>query len=136
MTAIQDSIYLKNIKNLEDFMVKNIDVVIEKIDNEFKINESNLNNKINKIHDFPKIIDNNYIIKADLSGFKKEQIIIKLTDNILTIKCFDKKSNENGKYAISYSFLKSYNIPVNFNKKEIRGSLKNNVLKVIIPIIA
>ena len=64
-----------------------------------------------------------YRLRLDLPGFTREEIVISLEKQMLTIIA---KSEREG--AFSSSFERTYNLPKNINPNGINAKLKNGVL--------
>ncbi|MCG1012912.1 Hsp20/alpha crystallin family protein [Tepidanaerobacter sp. GT38] len=83
--------------------------------------------------------ENEYIVEADLPGYKKENIEILYEDNVLTISAkYDEVTEEKGESFIQRerrrgNYSRSIPIPSNVKDDEIRASFNNGVLKVILP---
>ena len=88
-----------------------------------------------------KVDENNSCISAKINipGMKKENISVKLHNNILTISSAEKQEKEdkeNGSYFSSStysSFSQSISLPNNVDKKNIKTNYKDGVLNIIIP---
>ena len=85
--------------------------------------------------------DNNYIVKADLPGYDKEDIKLNLKDGVLEIKAENKNENElEDKKKGTYNFERSYSgyyrkitLPENTDEEKIDAEYKNGVLKLKLP---
>ena len=83
---------------------------------------------------------NEYLLEADLPGFKKEDIDVNLENNYLTIKAERKVENEEkdkkGRYIRcerSYgSFVRSFDVP-DVDTDKITASYEDGVLKLNMP---
>jgi len=83
--------------------------------------------------------DNNIIIKSTIAGIKSEDIDISINNEMITIKGRRQQketiSEENYYYQECYwgGFSRSIILPVEIQPDEVDASLKNGVLKVILP---
>ena len=84
--------------------------------------------------------DTSYLIDVELPGLKKEDISINISDkNVLVIKGEKKKeTSENKKEVYQYEFIygafhREMSLPDNINKKDIKASCKEGILKIEIP---
>jgi HSP20 family protein len=81
----------------------------------------------------------NYYIRAELPGIKKDKIKIELENNQLRIHAVkeEEKDVENKKYhfsEISYgSFTRNFSLPNAVNSKHIKANYEDGVLNIIIP---
>ena len=80
--------------------------------------------------------DDEFIIKMELAGVKKENISIETEDDVLTIET-ERKKDDTLKYRRSemYSgkYKRSFILPDNTSVDEISASLEDGILTVIIP---
>ena len=84
--------------------------------------------------------DGNYVLQAELPGFKKEDIHIDLKDNILTISASHneekKEEDKNTKYIRkerhSASYSRSFRV-ANVLHEDIHATYNNGVLEVTFP---
>jgi len=80
-----------------------------------------------------------FIIKADLPGFKQEDVDISVTGNRLNItgKRTEEVSNETGSYhyheRVHGSFSRSFTLPNSANADQIEASLNEGVLTLRMP---
>ena len=80
----------------------------------------------------------NYIINADLPGFKKEDINLDLEDGYLTIKAFkseevnEEEDNYVRKERHSGSYSRSFYVG-DINETDIKAKYDNGVLSIVIP---
>jgi HSP20 family protein len=78
--------------------------------------------------------DQNYIIKADVPGFEKDQVNVEVQANSLIISGHNEKESEkteNQVYTRERSlsdFKRTITLPENINKDEIKAAMKNGVL--------
>ena len=86
-----------------------------------------------------KETDDKYILEIEMPGFNKEDINIKVKNNIMTIKAEhdeNKENNENERYIYSErihkSYSKSYDVS-EINSGEIKSSYTNGVLVIELP---
>jgi HSP20 family protein len=78
-----------------------------------------------------------YAIKADLPGLAKEDIDVKVENNVLTIRGTKKhevEKEEKGRYyhlERSYGeFTRSFNLPDNIDTNDVKANLQNGVLHI------
>jgi len=82
---------------------------------------------------------NNLVIEAEIPGIDKKDIDLKVEDNVLTIrgkKEFKKEEKGDNYYRVerSYgSFARSFMIPDNIDRENIKAEYKKGVLKLILP---
>ena len=105
-----------------------------------KLQKNLLNNF--SLMDFKTDIKNNgseYILEAELPGFDKDEILIDINDNYLTIKAQrkteKKESKENYFIRCERSFgalSRTFNIS-NVKSEEITAEYKNGILKLTLP---
>jgi HSP20 family protein len=78
--------------------------------------------------------DQNYVIKADVPGFEKDQVHVEVQANSLIISGRNEKETEkteNQVYSRERSlsdFKRTITLPENINKEEIKAAMKNGVL--------
>lgn len=83
--------------------------------------------------------ENEYQIKADIPGMKKEDIKISLEDNTLTISGERKEEKEEkGKNFVKKektfgSFMRSFSLPHSVDSKGIKAAYKEGVLNITVP---
>lgn len=81
----------------------------------------------------------NYVVKAELPGMKKEQIDLEVEDNVLAIKGerkFEKTDKGEDYHFVerSYgSFYRRFALPKNVDSEAIRAEYKDGVLEITIP---
>jgi HSP20 family protein len=82
---------------------------------------------------------NEIVIKAELPGMEKENVEVKLTDHMLTIKG-EKKKEEEVKEENYYrsersygSFIRTLELPADVHADKVKASFKNGVLEVRLP---
>ena len=84
--------------------------------------------------------DGKYIIKADLSGIKKEDIHVELKDGYLTlrgersIENEDKKKNHHRIERTHGTFERSFRIPEGIKEKDIHARFRDGVLELTMPV--
>jgi HSP20 family protein len=82
---------------------------------------------------------NEFIVKADVPGMKREDIKVELTDNELTIsgeRKMEKEEKEKGFYRTerSYgSFFRTITLPEGVKTKEAKAVVKDGVLEIKMP---
>ena len=82
-----------------------------------------------------------YVLEAELPGFKKEDIHVEVQDGVLTISAKheekqDEKDEKSGKYVRRERRYGSYQRSFNLNgvdAKNIQGAYENGVLKLTLP---
>ena len=83
--------------------------------------------------------DNNIIIKAELPGMDKKDIVIDLKDRVLTLKgerSFEnevKEENYHKRERAFGKFNRAFTLPVGLNPDKIKADFKDGVLKIDIP---
>ena len=82
--------------------------------------------------------ENEYIFKAAVPGFKKDEISIILDENknILTVsaqKSENKKCGKDCKIVKSFEFIEEVVIPKSIKKDKIEAKLKDGILEIKIP---
>ena len=107
-----------------------------KLSKELAIENSNDKTSISK-RPLSDIIEteNNYEVDLYLAGIKKEDVSIKVDENILTIKAERKTTDVkyNRKESFSGLYQKSFALPKNINEDDIKASFVDGILKVSIP---
>jgi HSP20 family protein len=88
----------------------------------------------NPLHD---IIENEkeYVVELALAGVKKEDISLKIDDNVLSITA-ERKENEqkyNTKQTFYGKYQKSFTLPESINTENIQAAFENGILKLNIP---
>jgi HSP20 family protein len=82
---------------------------------------------------------NDIVVKVELPGMEKENVEVKLTDHMLTIKGEKKKEQEikeENYYRSerSYgSFIRTLELPADVHADKVKASFKNGVLEVRLP---
>ncbi len=80
-----------------------------------------------------------YFVEVDLPGVKKEDIVIDVKDNILSIegeRKIQSETKENDYYKVESrygKFIRSFTLPKDIDADKISASNKNGVLEVKIP---
>ena len=80
-----------------------------------------------------------YVLKADLPGIKKEDIKVTLEDNILTVAAERKSEAETQDKQIHRSertygrYQRTLNLGANVDAGKIRANYKDGVLELIVP---
>ncbi len=83
--------------------------------------------------------DQNYIIKAELPGVKKEDIKVGVQDDVLTIsghRHYEKEEKDKKFHRIerSYgSFARSFTLPEDSDGDKVSAEFKDGMLKVLLP---
>ena len=85
-----------------------------------------------------KETDKEYIVDAEIPGFKREDIKLELDDNMLTIQAQkDENEKEEGDEFIRKEIRRSYaarSIYVgNINKEDIKAKYDNGILHIVLP---
>ena len=86
-----------------------------------------------------KETDNDFILEVAAPGKVKEDFVLSLDHDVLTISTEEKKENEEVKdnytrREFSYaSFKRSFKLPQTINKKEINATYTNGILNVVLP---
>lgn len=83
--------------------------------------------------------DKTYELQFALPGFNKEDFVIDVDDNVLTVsgeRKFEEETNEKTYRTVqtSYgSFKRSFSLPDNVNAKKIEAKYNNGILEIVIP---
>jgi len=83
--------------------------------------------------------DNDYLIELSAPGFKKDDIKIKIENDILKISSNVENNNEeekDGYYRREFyksSFERNFSLPKGINKNEISASMEDGILNVTVP---
>ena len=81
----------------------------------------------------------NYLLKANVPGFSKDQIEISATGSVLTIKGHYEKSEEKKeenhikRERVQSSFQRSVSLPLTISAEKIKASIKDGVLEISVP---
>ncbi len=79
--------------------------------------------------------ENEYVLHAELPGFEPEEIDLKLSGNVLTVRA-EHKDEQKQEGAASYrysSFHESYTLPAGVVTENIDAQYRNGVLEVHLP---
>jgi HSP20 family protein len=82
--------------------------------------------------------EDNFVIKADVPGFKSEDLKLEVKENLLILRGKrEKEKKENGKVKIferfSGEFSRSFTLPHNVDSEDIKAKLEDGVLTVKVP---
>ena len=86
--------------------------------------------------------DDEFVVKAELPEVKRDDVEIKIEDNILTIRGerkFRKDISRNNFHRVERKyglFKRSFRLPAAVNQEEIRADLKDGVLQVVLKKLA
>jgi len=81
----------------------------------------------------------NYILKSELPGMTKDEIDISIQDNVVTLKGTKKEEKEVKEDSYYHcerrfgSFQRSFELPAPIDKKKVKASYREGVLKVTLP---
>ena len=81
----------------------------------------------------------NFTIKAELPGVKKEDVSVSLEDSVLTIrgqKKYEKEEKDKKHHLVecSYgSFVRSFTLPANIKSDKIDANYKDGILSLTVP---
>ena len=79
------------------------------------------------------------IVKAELPGLERKDIVLHLENNVLTLRGerkFEKETKEENYHRIERSygnFSRSFSIPATVDEEKIRADYKDGVLKIALP---
>jgi len=79
------------------------------------------------------------IVKAELPGLERKDIVLHLENNVLTLRGerkFEKETKEENYHRIERSygnFCRSFSIPATVDDEKIRADYKDGVLKIALP---
>jgi HSP20 family protein len=101
-------------------------------------------NLLNKANNLPVVdideTDDNYMLLAEVPGFKKEEINVSLEDGKLVIKAEHEEKSEkkqNGGNILKErhygSYYRSFNFGNNINEQKISAKYEDGVLELVIP---
>jgi len=82
--------------------------------------------------------DKEYIVEAEMPGLKKEDIMIDLNDDVLTIgvDMKEEKKEDNDGYIYrerrSGSFRRSFSVP-DIRNEDVKASYKDGILTIVLP---
>ena len=83
--------------------------------------------------------DNNYVMKAELPGVKKEDIKVDIKDNVLILKAekkFEKKVEKENYISLERNYgtyTRNFTLPENMDTDHIKASFKDGVLELTLP---
>lgn len=83
--------------------------------------------------------ENQYLLKVDLPGVKKEDVKVEVSGDTMTIKAERKtekeeKSKKRFLSEISYgSYVRSFSLPQSIDEKKVDAKFENGVLQIAIP---
>ncbi len=83
--------------------------------------------------------EKNYEVKAEIPGLKKEDIKVTVEDNVLKLsgeKKHEEETKEKNYHRVERSygkFERTFQLPKEVKKEEIKASYKDGVLDVVIP---
>jgi HSP20 family protein len=83
--------------------------------------------------------DNAIVVKAELPGVKRENVNIKIENNLLTIRGerkFEEEAKKENYHRIERSygeFMRSFTLPVSIDTKKVTAEFKDGMLKVLLP---
>lgn len=79
------------------------------------------------------------VVKAELPGMEKKDIMLNLENNVLTLKGerrFEKETKEENYHRVERSyggFSRAFTIPTMVDEEKIRADYKDGVLKIVLP---
>ena len=79
------------------------------------------------------------IVKAELPGLDRKDIVLHLENNVLTlrgVRKFEKETKDENYHRIERSygaFNRSFSIPATVDEEKIRADYKDGVLKIVLP---
>lgn len=76
--------------------------------------------------------DDDYRVELAVPGLSKEDINVKVNDNILTIS-HQKEETDDKTFYFTNSFTKEYRLPADINVKGIVATVENGILAATIP---
>jgi HSP20 family protein len=83
--------------------------------------------------------ENNYVLKAELPGFKKEEVEVQIENRTLTLRGerkLEKEVKEETYHQIERSygrFVRSFTLPTSIEAEKITAEFKDGVLQVVMP---
>lgn len=81
--------------------------------------------------------DNNYLFRAELPGFKSEDLDVRLEKGNLVLRGKKVEKPENAKYLyrerFSGEFVRQFLLPDDVLSRDLKAELKNGVLTIILP---
>lgn len=81
----------------------------------------------------------NYLIEAALPGYKKEDVMVSVENNVLTISSNkssekeDKSENFTRKEWSATKFKRSFSLPLNADEENLKANYSDGVLQIVIP---
>lgn len=118
----------------------NVRNLFEEFFNDFNRIPSSLLQDDMRVSMLPKLniseADNKYFIEAELPGVKKDNLELKLDNNVLMIKgaIEENKENKDRNYFMREryygSFQRSLTLPNNVNENDINASFKDGILNI------
>lgn len=75
--------------------------------------------------------DDNYYVKAELPGVKKDEIELNLENSVLTLSATHKEEGQEGNRE--YSVSRSISVPEDVNAEKIGASSEDGVLTITLP---
>lgn len=80
--------------------------------------------------------DNKLTLRAEIPGYEKEDVKVRVEDDVLIIKVTKKKSEEKGTLLTSsiHSFEKMWELPPNAIVDEIEADVRAGILAVTVPL--
>jgi HSP20 family protein len=76
--------------------------------------------------------ENEYLIQIAVPGLTKNDIKITLNENVINISHESQETDEKT-FSFTNSFKKSYTLPEDVDEKNIKGSVENGVLNIVLP---
>ena len=134
--------FLTNTYSGQNTVVDLINHLLEQDDWATNENESSLSFGVDvAINNFPAIdiaeSDNAYLFRAELPGFKSEDLDIKLEKGNLVLRGKKEEKLENAKYLyrerFSGEFVRHFSLPDNILSRDLKAELKNGILTIILP---
>ncbi len=95
-----------------------------------------------EINDWTPVVDiyeteDNFMVKAELPGVKKEDVSVNIENGLLTIKGEKKSETEDKKHhrvECTYgTFIRSFTLPQSISEEKIEAEYKNGVLHLTLP---
>ena len=83
--------------------------------------------------------DHDLVIKAELPGVNKEDLEIRLENNVLTLRGerkFEKETKKENYHRVEWeygTFVRSFALPATVNESAVHADFKDGVLKVTLP---
>lgn len=76
--------------------------------------------------------ENEYRVELAVPGLSKEDISVKVKDNVLTIS-HENENTDNNTFYFTRSFTKEYTLPDDSDVKGIKATVENGILAATIP---